>query len=366
MKVNFVDLAKQDDSIRNALREAVLRVIDQGNYILGEDVAVFEEAFATYCEASYAVGVSSGLAALELILRAYEIGPGDEVIVPAHTFVATAGAVTFAGATPVLVDVREDDYTLDVSKLAAALTPRTKAIMPVHLYGLPAQMDEIVAFARQHGLKVIEDSAQAHGALYDGRRVGMLGDAAGFSFYPAKNLGACGDAGIVTTNDAALAERIRALRNCGQFEKNRHDLLPYNHRLDTIQAALRVRLPMLDAWNAARRQVAAWYDAMLADVPVVRPLLKADCREAVWHLYVIRAEDREGLRKYLGSKGIGTAVHYPLPVHLQPVYKQLGYQPGDFPVAEAHAKTILSLPMHPGLSEEEVRYVTDRIREYVK
>lgn len=367
MTVDFVDLNQQDDSIRRALREAVLKVIDRGNYILGEEVAAFEAAFAAYCGVKYAVGVGSGLAALELILRAYEIGPGDEVIVPAHTFVATVGAVTFAGATPVLVDVNRADYTLDVSKLEAALTPRTRAIIPVHLYGLPAQMGAIEDFAQRHGLKVIEDAAQAHGALYDGRRVGMLGDAAGFSFYPAKNLGACGDAGIVTTNDAGLAERVRALRNCGQFEKNRHELLPYNQRMDTIQAAaLRVRLPMLDAWNAARRQVASWYDALLADVNVVRPPLRSDNREPVWHLYVIRAKDRDGLRKYLASQGISTAVHYPQPVHLQPVYQGLGYKPGDFPVAEAHARTVLSLPMHPCLSEEEVHYVTERIREYVR
>ena len=362
MNVSFVDLRRQDERIHEAVREAVLRVVDEGNYILGAEVSKFEREFAQYCGTQYAIGVGSGLAALELILRAYDIGPGDEVIVPAHTFVATAAAVTLSGATPVLVDVSRDDYTLDVSRLRDVLSTRTRAIIPVHLYGLPARMDEITTFAIEHGLKVIEDAAQAHGALYNGCLVGALGDAAGFSFYPAKNLGACGDAGIVTTNDAILAEKIRALRNCGQYEKNVHRLLPYNHRLDTLQAAvLLVRLQVLDEWNTARRQIAAWYDVHLAGSAVVRPILGDERRQSAWHLYVIRAADRDQLQRHLADHNISTGIHYPLPVHLQPVYRNLNYRQGDFPVAEAHAASVLSLPMHPSLSEDEVRFVADKI-----
>ena len=365
-RVPFVNLPGQDARIKGAVHDSVLRIIDQGNYILGKEVSEFEAAFAEYCGTDYAVAVGSGLAALELMLHASNIGAGDEVIVPAHTFVATAAAVTFAGARPVLVDVNEDDYTLDVSKLEAALTPRTRAILPVHLYGLPAQMDSIQAFAHQHALMVFEDAAQAHGARYDGRRVGTFGHASAFSFYPAKNLGACGDAGIVTTADFEVAERIRALRNCGQFTKYKHEMLPFNHRMDTIQAAvLLVRLQVLDEWNAARQQIAACYDSLLSDANVVRPLLKPDVREPVWHLYVIRVSDRDGLQQYLTSKSIGTGIHYPIPVHLQPVYQYLGYQRNDFPVSEAHADTVLSLPMHPCMSKDDVQYVVQAVREYV-
>ncbi|MBN2303693.1 MAG: DegT/DnrJ/EryC1/StrS family aminotransferase [Anaerolineae bacterium] len=367
MNVNFVDLRAQDAPIRDKLDQAVAAVLDKGNFILGEDVTQFEEEFAAFCGTSYAVGVNSGLSALQLTLIAHGIGPGDEVIIPAHTFVATAAAVTFAGARPVLVDIAPDTYNLDVTQIAVAITPRTKAIMPVHLYGRPADMEPIMALAQAHNLIVVEDAAQAHGAVYHGKRTGSLGHAAGFSFYPAKNLGASGDSGIVVTSDAGIAGRIRALRNCGQFEKNRHDLAPYNCRMDTIQAAmLRVRLTQLDTWNTARRQHARLYNALLAGSSVKLPLVDDDSDStAVWHLYVIRVAERDALRAYLSEHGIGTGIHYPLPVHLQPVYKSLGYRAGDFPVAERCTQQVLSLPMHPHLTREEIEYVAGPIMSFL-
>ena len=363
--IKFLDLAGQDAPIRDQLRSAANRIIDQGNYILGSDVQDFESAFADYCGTTHAVGVASGLAALELILRAYDVGPGDEVIVPAHTFVGTAAPVAIVGATPVCADVKGDDYTLDPSKLEDALSDKTKAIIVVHLYGRTADMDAILAFARSHNLKVIEDAAQAHGATYKGRRTGSLADAAGFSCYPTKNLGASGDAGVVTTNDADLAHKIKALRNCGQFEKNQHSLLPCNHRLDTLQAALlNVRLTMLDSWLKGRQQVAAWYAKSLADSSVTLPLEDEEDQVSAWHLYVIRSEHRDALKDYLARLGIGTAIHYPNPVHLQPYFSTLGYQTGDFPVAEAHCSSILSLPMHPNLTREQVEIIGDAIKQF--
>jgi dTDP-4-amino-4,6-dideoxygalactose transaminase len=361
MDVRFVDIEAQDASIREEIEHAVLGVMRHGNFILGEEVEAFEEAFAHYCGARHAVGVGSGLAALELILCGYGIGPGDEVIVPAHTFVGSAGAVMLAGATPVLADVQRDG-NLDPQRARAAITPRTKAIMAVHLYGRPADMTELRALATEHGLRLIEDAAQAHGAWYDGARTGTLGDAAAFSFYPSKNLGASGDAGIVTTDDEALADRIRALRNCGQFEKNTHVLRPYNHRLDTIQAAvLQVRLSRLDAHNEARRQVAQWYAEALIGTGLALPPQDEAERRSVWHLYVVRSSEREALQAHLGGHGVPTGVHYPLPVHLQPVFAHLEHARGAFPVAEELASSVLSLPMHPGVTQDQVEWVADVI-----
>ena len=365
INVNFVDLHAQDAPIRDALHDAAQKVIDNGNYILGDEIRSFEQAFATYCGAKYAVGVSSGLAALEVILRGYGVGPGDEVIVPAHTFVGSAAAISIVGATPVFVDVDSQTCNLDAKQLEAACTDKCKAIIVVHLYGRPAHMEPIKAFAAARGLKIIEDAAQAHGATYRGRHSGSLADAAAFSFYPSKNLGASGDAGAVTTDDAGLAEAIRALRNCGQFEKNIHTLLPCNYRMDTLQAAmLGVRLGMLDTWTAARRRVAADYAEALAGLPLELPPADDEAFVSAWHLYVVRHEQREGLMQHLREKGVGTAIHYPLPVHLQPFFRQFGYHEGQYPVAERLSKTILSLPMHPNIHEAQIAYVAEAVKSF--
>lgn len=365
INVDFVNLQAQDAAIREQLHEAAKKVINTGNYILGAEIQSFESAFAEYCSAEYAVGVGSGLAALEMILRGYGVGPGDEVIVPAHTFVGSAAPVSIVGAKPVFVDVHKDNYNLDASKLEAACTDKTKAIIVVHLYGRPANMQPIVEFAASRGLKVIEDAAQAHGASYHKRRTGSLADAAGFSFYPSKNLGASGDAGAVTTNDAELAENIRALRNCGQFEKNVHTLLPCNHRMDTLQAAmLEVRLGALDAWNEARRRVAALYAEALADLPLTLPPADDAAYMSAWHLYVVRHEQRDPLKQKLQEEGIETVIHYPLPVHLQPFFRQFGYREGSYPTAEKLTSEILSLPMHPGITEDHVAQVANTIEKF--
>jgi dTDP-4-amino-4,6-dideoxygalactose transaminase len=367
MKVSFVDLSKQDHAIRQQLQQAVLGVLERADYILGGDVDELEREFAAYCGAKYAVGVDNGLSALQLILRAYDIGPGDEVIVPTHTYVASATAISLVGATPVLVDTDMRTYNLDINQVESLITPKTRAIMAVHLYGLPADMDEVRALASAHGLRVIEDAAQAHGATYKGTRTGNLGDAAGFSFYPAKNLGAAGDAGIVVTNDPEVDARVRAFRNCGQYVKGRHDLTPYNHRLDTLQAAvLRVRLQQLDQWNLARQRIAQVYSELLAGAPVELPPPTYEDRTHVWHLYVIRTSDRDGLKAHLSQKQIGIGIHYPLPVHLQPTFAELGYAPGSFPAAEQISPQILSLPMHPSLTDDEAAFVAESIRAYFR
>ncbi|MCC6616422.1 MAG: DegT/DnrJ/EryC1/StrS family aminotransferase [Anaerolineae bacterium] len=368
MGVPFVDLKPDHRALEGEIMEAVRKIILQTNFILGEDVKLFEQDFAEYCGRKYAIGVDSGLSALKILLRAYEIGEGDEVIIPANTFVATAAAVTFAGARPVLVDIKPGTYNIDVDKIEAAITERTRAIMPVHLYGIPVDMDPLLEIAKKHNLIVIEDTAQGHGALYKGRRAGSFGDAAGFSFYPAKNLGAAGDAGAIVTDDEQIADRCRWLRNCGSKEKYLHTMEPYNHRLDTIQAAiLKIKLPHLDGWSEQRRQAANLYNELLADTEVVTPAIPADT-EPVWHLYVVRTKYRAELQKHLTERGIGTAIHYPIPVHEQPFYMEnvpLGYKHGDFPVTEEYAAEILSLPMYPAITEAEIREVVDAIKSFV-
>jgi dTDP-4-amino-4,6-dideoxygalactose transaminase len=364
MKVPFMDLKLQYQALASEIDEAIASVIDSSAFILGSEVSRFEEAFAAYCETDYAIGVDSGTSALELALRAFGIGPGDEVITAANTFIATALAISFTGATPVLVDVDPQTYNMDPDELPEAITSNTKAIIPVHLYGQPADMDPIMAIARQHGLIVIEDACQAHGATYHGERVGSLGDAAAFSFYPAKNLGAFGDAGIVVTNDDKVAETIRMLRNVGQKRKYHHEVKGFNHRLDSLQAAvLRVKLAYLDEWNAARRQHAEQYTQLFAGSQVVAPYT-ADYAEHVFHLYVVRVEDRDGLRKYLADMQIFTGIHYPIPIHLQPAYEELGYELGDFPVTEKYAGQILSLPMFPEMMAAQVQVVADAMNKY--
>jgi dTDP-4-amino-4,6-dideoxygalactose transaminase len=361
----FVDLAAQRAALGEALERACLGALRRGDYILGDDVSNFEAEFARYCSVGHGVGVDSGTSALELALRAYDIGPGDEVITAANTFVATAFAISHCGARPVLVDCDPLTYTIDVTRIEAAITPRTRAILPVHLYGQPAEMDAISAIAGAHGLVVIEDACQAHGARDSGRRAGSLGDAAAFSFYPAKNLGAQGDGGIVVTDDELVAERLRRLRNYGASDKYRSESIGYNRRLDTMQAAmLRVKLARLDSWNAARRRHASQYDAALADVALSRPWTR-DGVEHVWHLYVVEVPDRDGVRERLAGCGIDTGIHYPIPVHLQPAYRDLGYARGDFPVAEHCAGAILSLPMYPELPDGAAERVAAALRRCV-
>ncbi len=366
MEIPFVDLKAQYRQLKDEVDPAVLAVMQRGDFVLGGAVTEFEREFAEYCHVEHCVGVDSGYSALELMIRAYDIGPGDEVITAANTFIATTLAISNTGATPVLVDCDPQTYNIDASKIEAAITPRTKAIMPVHLYGQAADMDAIVGIARKHGLLVFEDAAQASGARYKGRRAGSLGDAAAFSFYPGKNLGAYGDGGAVTTNDAAIAEKIRLLRNIGQKVKYYHEVKGYNHRLDTIQAAvLRVKLPYLDGWNASRRRAAATYAEMLAGLPIVAPET-ADYAEHIFHLFVVRVSGgREALMDRLKEAGIATGLHYPIPIHLQPAYVELGYKRGDFPVTEAYADEILSLPIFPELDDEKVAYVANAIREFM-
>ena len=365
MNIPFVDLQTQYQGLKPEVDAAVLAVMQRGDFVLGRAVAEFEKAFAEYCGAEYCVGVDSGYSALELIIRAYDIGPGDEVITAANTFIATTLAISNAGATPVLVDCDPETYNLDANKIEAAITSRTKAIMPVHLYGQTADMDAILAIARKHKLYVFEDAAQASGARYKGRRAGSLGHAAAFSFYPGKNLGAYGDGGAVTTNDPDVAEKIRLLRNIGQKIKYFHEIKGFNHRLDTMQAAvLGVKLPYLDGWNASRRRAAATYADLLADLPLITPTTSDDT-EHIFHLYVVRVADREALMDDLKSKGIATGLHYPIPIHLQPAYAELGYKRGDFPVTEEYAELILSLPIFPELDDDKVTYVTDAIREHM-
>ncbi len=361
MNIPWIDLSIQHRNLRSEINSAIEGVLDRCDFILGQEVSKFEEEFAAYCGTKYAVGVDSGLSALELSLRAYGIGTGDEVIIPAHTFIATAAAVTFVGATPVFVDVNPETFCIDVEKIEAAITTRTKAILPVHLYGLAAHMDEIWSIVKKNNLIVIEDACQAHGAMYKGRRAGNLGHAAGFSFYPTKNLGACGDAGIVTTNDFYIAETIKAMRNCGQRSKNVHELPPFNHRLDNLQAAiLRVKLRYLDQWLDSRRRLAALYDQLLTGSNVIPPVEPVNYKH-VYHLYVIRSKNRDELQARLKEHGIGTAVHYPDPVHLQSFYSNGIDRHGQFPVAERICSEILSLPMYPELTEQQVEIVASEI-----
>jgi dTDP-4-amino-4,6-dideoxygalactose transaminase len=363
LNVPFVDLAAQYARIAEEVNEASANVLRRTDFILGQEVTLFEEEFAAFCGARYAVGVDNGTSALELVLRAYGVGPGDEVITVANTFMATALAISYTGATVVLVDIDPATYTIDPAQLEDRITSRTKAIVPVHLYGQPADMDRIRSIAQRHALVVVEDACQAHGARYKGKRAGVLADSAAFSFYPAKNLGAYGDGGMVVTNDLSVAESIRMLRNYGQREKYHHVLRGYNRRLDTLQAAmLRVKLKYLDEWNSARQGHAALYARLLDGAGVVTPR-QADYAESVWHLYVIRTPNRAALSKHLGGQGIATGVHYPIPIHLQPAYQDLGYPRGSFPVTEAYAEQVLSLPMYPELTSEAVEYVAAAVTD---
>jgi dTDP-4-amino-4,6-dideoxygalactose transaminase len=366
MNVPFVDLKAQGVELWDEYEAALRSVVERAAYTLGPEVSAFESAFAAFCGCSRAVGVSTGTDALKLAYLAAGAGPGDEVVLPANTFIATAEAVSHIGARPVFVDCLAD-ATMDPEALGAVVTDRTRAIVPVHLFGQPARMDEIEAFATQRGIPVIEDACQAHGARYRGRLCGSMGLAAAFSFYPGKNLGALGDGGAVTTNDPALADEVALLRNHGQADKYTHAEVGYCDRLHNLQAAfLGVKLPYLAEWNDARRRAAAQYDRLLAGVESVTPIGAREEVEHVYHLYVVRVENRDAVRERLGEAGIESGIHYPVPLHLTPAYRSLGYGVGDFPMAEGLAATILSLPMHPWLTPEHVEFVVETLADAVE
>jgi len=362
-QIPLVDLQAQYRTIADDVNSAIRNVVERADYILGDDVRLFEQEFARFIGVAHAVGVGSGLDALELALRAFDIGPGDEVILPANTFIATALAVLSAGAKPVLVDMDPSTYNIDPAKIEAAITGRTRALIPVHLYGQPADMDPILAIAKKRNLIVIEDAAQAHGTMYNNRRAGSLGHAAAFSFYPGKNLGAYGDGGAVVTSDPKIAEKVRHLRNYGQRVKYEHDVAGTNSRLDTIQAAvLRVKLRHLDSWNARRAEHATAYNNLLSTAPFALPQV-APNRTHIFHLYVIQTDNRAQLQKSLAALGIATGIHYPIPIHLQEACKNLGYNPGEFPVTEAAAPRILSLPMYPELTTAQIESISAGLLE---
>ncbi|HKR02214.1 MAG TPA: DegT/DnrJ/EryC1/StrS family aminotransferase [Pyrinomonadaceae bacterium] len=363
MNVPFVDLQAQYRSIKAEVDAGIARVIESASFVLGREVEAFEAAFAEYVGARFCVGVNNGTAAIQLAVTACGLGPGDEVIVPANTFFASAEAVSTAGATPVFVDADPVSYNIDVSKIEAAITGRTRAILPVHLYGQPADLDPIFELARRRGLIVIEDAAQAHGARYKGKRVGALGRAGCFSFYPGKNLGAYGEGGAVVTNDEEVARRLRLLRDHGSARKYHHEIIAYNFRLEGIQGAvLNAKLPHLDEWNNLRRQHAASYNELLRESGLVLPKVPPDV-EPVYHLYVVQTEERDRLQKTLSEAGVQTGIHYPIPIHLQPAYASLDYKVGDFPEAESQATRVLSLPMFPELTESQIMHVAKTILE---
>lgn len=361
MNIPFLDLKALNNRHRADFHNALDRVLDSGWLVLGEEVAAFEREFATYCEVEHCIGVGNGLDALHLVLRAWGIGEGDEVIVPSNTYIATWLAVTYTGAVPVPVEPNPITFNIDPMRIEQAVTPRTRAIVPVHLYGQPADMDAVRCVADKYGLKVLEDAAQAHGARYKGKRTGGLGDAAGFSFYPGKNLGAIGDGGAVTTNDAGLADQIRVLRNYGSRVKYHNETVGYNSRLDEIQAAfLRTKLAFLDSENFRRTEIARLYQLGLEKTAFRLPIVP-ECVDPVWHLYVVRVKQRELLQAWLAKKNIGTLIHYPVPPHKQPAYKAVAQ--GLAPIAEEMAAEVISLPMGPHLSNEDIANVILALHE---
>lgn len=359
--IPFVDLQAQYRSIKDEMDAAIMRVVGNASFVLGREVAAFEESFAAYIGARHCVGVSNGTAAIQLALTACGIGPGDEVIVPANTFFATAEAVSTAGATPVFVDADPVSYAIDASRIEAAITPATRAIIAVHLYGQAADLDAVTGIARRHHLLVIEDAAQAHGALYRGRPVGSFGHAATFSFYPGKNLGAYGEGGAVVTNDDEVARQVRLLRDHGSEQKYHHEIIGYNFRLEGIQGAvLCVKLKHLERWNQLRREHASRYNALLAGTGLALPEEMSYARH-VYHLYVVQAKERDRLQADLSAAGVQTGIHYPVPIHLQPAYAFLGHTRGSFPETERQAAQVLSLPMFPELTEEQLKTVAESI-----
>jgi dTDP-4-amino-4,6-dideoxygalactose transaminase len=357
MRVPFVDLKAQYRTIRDDVQSAFDEVLTSMDFVLGSNLRAFEAEYAAYCQSKYAIGVANGTDALFLALRACGVGPGDEVITVSHSFIATVEAIIMLGATPVYVDIDPETYTLDPEKLPGALSPRTRAIVPVHLYGQMADMDPIMTFARQHGLAVVEDACQAHGADDRGRRAGSLGDAAAFSFYPSKNLGAYGDGGAVTTNSRAVAEHVRLLRDHGSSKKYEHQEFGWNSRLDEMQAAvLRAKLGLLDFWNEQRRRHATRYDELLADLSIRTPKVREGTRH-VYHLYVVEADGRDFGREMLNDLGIATGIHYPTPIHLQQAAQGVGRVAGSLRVTERMARRVLSLPMYAEMEEAQLSYV---------
>ncbi|BCH35530.1 glutamine--scyllo-inositol aminotransferase [Mesorhizobium sp. L-8-10] len=364
--IPFLDLKAQYAGIKEELDKAVLGVLASTQYVLGEEVAAFEREFADYCGAKHAIAVNTGTSALHLALLAAGIGPGDEVVTVPFTFVATVSAICYAGARPVFVDVDPITLTMDPAKLEAAVTPRTKAILPVHLYGQMADMDAIMAIAERHGVPVIEDACQAHGAEYFGQRAGGIGLSGCFSFYPGKNLGACGEGGIAVTNDDEQMKTIRMLRDWGQEQRYHHALKGFNYRMDGIQGAvLRVKLRHLENWTEARRRHARHYSDLLSGATRIRTPVEADGRRHVYHVYAIRTHDRDGLQKALAAEGIHTGLHYPIPVHLQEAHLDLGHKPGDFPISEAAAREVLSLPIYPEMTARQVEQVVAAVEQEI-
>ena len=362
--IPLFDLKVQTQSIREEIREAIDEVLDNASFILGPAVEAFEADFSAWCGVRHSIGVNNGTNAIQLALLAAGVGPGDEVITVPHTFIATVSAIRYTGATPVFVDVEPVTLTIDPSQIEAAITPRTKALVPVHLYGQPAEMDTVLDIARRHGLKLIEDCAQAHGATYKGRRVGSIGDYGCFSFYPSKNLGACGEGGLVTTNDEEGARRLSMLRDWGARTKNIHEMPGFNMRLEGLQGAvLRVKLRYLDSWIELRKACAAYYAQALGEYDLILPAEIPDTGH-VYHLYVVRSENRDELQSHLASLGVQSGIHYPTPVHLQKAHADLNYKKGDFPVAERAAKTVLSIPIFPELTREQQDQVVSAIKTF--
>jgi dTDP-4-amino-4,6-dideoxygalactose transaminase len=360
--IPFVDLRAQYFQIKPEIDAAIASVLESGQFVLGEEVAAFEREFAAYCNARFAIAVNSGTSALHLALLAANIGPGDEVVTVPFTFVATVAAIRYTGARPIFVDIDPESYTMDVHRLEGAITKQTKAILPVHLYGQPADINPILEIAQRHGLVVIEDAAQAHGAEYKGCRVGAIGDLGCFSFYPGKNLGAYGEGGIVTTNNPDYANTIRMLRDWGQERKYKHSLRGYNYRMDGLQGAvLRVKLRHLEGWTEARRKNAALYNELLSKDGVKTPRQMPYARH-VYHIYSLRTPRRDLFQQILLGHGVHTAIHYPIPVHLQEAHVDLGYRCGDFPISEQVASEVVSLPMYAELSDEKIQIVTTIIR----
>ena len=364
MKIPFVSFLPMEKELRNDIYDAFDRVFTRSWYIEGVEDEAFEQAFADYCGTEYCVGVGNGLDALMLALKALDIGEGDEVIVPSNTYIATALAVTYVGATPVFVEPDIRTYNINHSLIEAAITEKTKAIIPVHLYGQVCEMDSILEIARKHNLRVVEDCAQAHGATYKGQKVGTFGDVAGFSFYPGKNLGALGDAGAVVTNNKDIADKIRALGNYGSDYKYHHIYKGNNSRLDEMHAAfLNAKLPHLDKMNVERRRIASMYTSGINNPKIIKPYVLPDCIP-VWHIYAIRCAERDALEKYLNEKGISTNKHYPIPIHLQKCYKDLNIPEGSLSIAEEISYTELSIPLYYGMTDEEVKYVIDAINMF--
>lgn len=362
--IKFNDLLAENKLIEKEIKKTINNVVDSGWYILGNEVEKFEEEFADYCNTKYCVGVGNGLEALHLILRAYDIGEGDEVIIPANTYIATALAVSYTGAKPVLVEPNERTYNINPDLIKEKINSKTKAILPVHLYGQPADMDPINKIANQYDLKVVEDAAQAHGALYKGKKAGSLGDAAGFSFYPTKNLGALGDAGAVTTNNKKLAEKIRTLRNYGSHKRYYNKYKGFNSRLDEMQAAiLRVKLKYLDKWNNERKEMSYSYIDNINNEDIILPYVP-NWADPAWHLFVVRTEERDKIQNYLLEKEIKTKIHYPVPLHLQEAYDEIFLKEGDFPISEKLSKDILSLPFWIGLKTEKINFICGIIEEF--